>query len=58
MTKTTHIIEVTQGITGPVIDRFTIELDDNLDSAEQHRIFNEEARRRLEERSTVQSLDS
>ena len=58
MGRTTHYIEVTQGITGPVIDRFTIELDDNLDATEQHRIFNEEARRRLEERSRVQSLDS
>ena len=57
MGRTTHYIEVTQGITGPVIDKFTIELDDDLDATEQHRIFNEEARRRLEERSTVQSLD-
>ena len=58
MGQTTHYIEVTQGVYGTVIDKFTIELDDDLDSAEQHRIFNEVARRRLEERSTVQSLDS
>tara|TARA_S200002703_G_scaffold132926_1_gene120923 strand:+ start:685 stop:861 length:177 start_codon:yes stop_codon:yes gene_type:complete len=58
MGQTTHYIEVTQGPRGRVIDKFTIELDDGLDVYEQHRIFNEEARRRLEERSTVQSLDS
>jgi len=54
MPKTTHIIEVTQGITGPVIDRFTIDIDDDLDSDDQTRIIREEMHRRL---STVQSLD-
>jgi len=49
MGRTTHYIEVTQGITGPVIDRFTIELDDNLDSDDQTRIIREEMHRRLDE---------
>jgi len=57
MPKTTRIIEVTQGITGPVIDRFTIDIDDDLDSDDQTRIIREEMHRRLNERSTVQSLD-
>jgi len=50
----THIIEVTQGITGLIIDRFTIDIDDDLDSDDQTRIIRGEMNRR---RSTVQSLD-
>jgi hypothetical protein len=46
MPKTTHIIEVTQGVTGPIIDRFTIDLDDDLDVDE---LINEEMHRRLNE---------
>jgi len=58
MGRTTYTIEVTQGVTGPVIDRFTIDLDDDLDSKEHTRLIHEKMNRRLEERSTVQSLDS
>ena len=46
MTKTTHIIAVTQGIYGHVIDNFTIDLDDDLDVDE---LINEEMHRRLNE---------
>jgi len=52
MPKTTRIIEVTQGITGPVIDRFTIDIDDDLDSDEQTRIIKEEMNRRIEKGET------
>ena len=52
MPKTTHIIEVTQGITGPVIDRFTIDIDDDLDSDEQTRIIKEEMNRRIKKGET------
>ena len=45
----THIIEVTQGLTGSVIDRFTIDLDDDLDVDERDRLINEEMHRRLYE---------
>ena len=48
--QTTHIIEVTQGITGPIIDRFTIDLDDDLDDDEKYRLMQEEAYRRLNEK--------
>jgi hypothetical protein len=57
MPKTTHIISVTQGVYGPVIDNFTIDLDDDLDVDEIDRLINEEAHRRLNERSSSQSLD-
>jgi len=52
MPKTTRIIEVTQGITGPVIDRFTIDIDDDLDSDEQTRIIKEEMNRRIKKGET------
>ena len=45
--QTTHIIEVTQGVYGPIIDRFTIELDEDLDDDEKYRLMQEEAYRRL-----------
>ena len=48
--QTTHIIEVTQGIAGPIIDRFTIDLDDDLDVDEQYRLIQEEMHIRLNEK--------
>ena len=45
--QTTHIIEVTQGVYGPIIDRFTIELDDDLDVDQRDKLINEEMHRRL-----------
>jgi len=33
--QTTYTIEVTQGVTGPIIDRFTINLNDDLDVDEK-----------------------
>ena len=45
----THIIEVTQGVTGPVIDRFTIDLDDDLDVDRRDQLIKEEMHRRLHE---------
>lgn len=50
MSKTTYTIEVQQGDWGPIIDRFTIDLDDELNSKEQTRLIHEKMRKRLEEK--------
>lgn len=52
--KKTHHIEITQGLYGPIIDKFTIELDDTLDADEAHTIIKEEMHRRLND---AQSLE-
>jgi len=53
--ETTYTIEVTQGPTGAIIDRFEITLDDSLDSKEQTKIINEEMKRRLKQaQGTIQ----
>ena len=48
--QTTYTIEVTQGVTGPIIDRFTINLNDDLDVDEQDRLIKQEMHRRLNEK--------
>jgi hypothetical protein len=54
MKKTTYTIEVTQGVSGPIIDRFTIDINDDLDADERYSLIQKQAYRRLND---TQSLE-